>query len=102
MAETLRLACVFILGISELIFLVQQRDLKQTFSEKFLILEQIFDSTKVNEREREREREPSMKEAASGLPNIYSTLFYIVYSTYSNFILSSNGVLFFFPTFFPL
>ena len=57
LAETLRLACVFILGISELIFLVQQRDLKQTFSEKFLILEQIFDSTKVNERERERERE---------------------------------------------
>ena len=44
LAENLDLACMFILGISKLIFLVQQRDSKQTSSEKFQILEQIFES----------------------------------------------------------
>ena len=51
LAETLHLACIFILGISELIFLVQQRDLKEAVSEKFQIPEQICESD-WSERER--------------------------------------------------
>ena len=60
LAETLHLVSIFILGISELIFLVQQRNLKETVSEKFQILEQIFESDWSK-----WERKPSMEEADS-------------------------------------
>lgn len=83
LAETLHLACIFILGISELIFLVQQRDLKEAVSEKFQIPEQIFESA-WSEWEREKIK---YGRAWESLPSICSTLFPLHWKTVCFFLI---------------